>query len=219
MIDRSRLPAASCVRLLFRAYGGDAERVHERTLAAIADGRTELTQTRQHLPRSAPGIAAGHRRRNPVSRLGRTCRRDGQGRHRHQDLGVARIRLRRARNGHSPTPARQRQTPAVPAARQCSDSSTGWVSTTGALRPSPTDSRLPAQPAATSPVGIPIGISIGKTKNVAVGRRDRGLPRFTAPVGAICGLRRDQRLQPEHARPALAARCRGPGRAHPSAGQ
>ena len=57
-------------------------------------------------------------------------------------------------------------------------------------------------------VGIPIGISIGKTKNVALADATEDYLVSLRTLVAICGLRRGERLQPEYARPALPARCR-----------
>ena len=73
--------------------------------------------------------------------------------------------LRRAGHGDRPGPARQRAAAAVPAAAQPGDRSTGWASTTPARAAlAAAAAPRPACAGATGRSGMPIGISIGKTK-------------------------------------------------------
>ena len=116
-----RRTSGCCGRLLFRAYGGDAERVHDEPSPPSAGSGGTGPPCGRWRPRCAPAPHPDHRGRHRLPGPGRARRRDGQERGRRPVLGGARLRPRRDRHGHRAPPAGQRAAAAVPAAGEPRD--------------------------------------------------------------------------------------------------
>ena len=102
------LPRACCGPVLFRAYGGDAERVHEQTLATLAGSAGSRPVAARWPPLLRPAPQTG--RPSPESGFPAwSAWRPGWTRtaSRRPGLGRPGLRLRRARHGHRAAPARQ----------------------------------------------------------------------------------------------------------------
>ena len=202
--------------LLFRAYGGDAERVHERTLAAIAQaGRSRQTR------RALAVLCARHRQ--PVSVAGiqfpglvglaAGMDKDGIGIKTWGSLGFGFVELGTVTAQSQPGNDRPRLF-RLP-------SSAAIINRMGfnnrgaqALARSTGDCRGGSRQHGGR---HPDRYLDRQDQGRATGRRDRGLPRLAAPPCAVRGLCRRKHLQPEYAWTALAARCPAAGRPHPGA--
>ena len=182
--------------LLFRAYGGDAERVHEQTLAAIARigrNRPALAALAALCARHrAPATVAGIQFPGIVG-LAAGMDKDGVGIKTWGSLGFGYVELGTVTAQGQPGNDKPRLF-RLPGSRAIINRM--GFNNLGA--PALAD-RLAAAGVSRGnlAVGIPIGISIGKTKGAA-GRGGRGLPRFTPYGCSIRGLSRHQRFQPQH---------------------
>ena len=180
------------------------ETAHHRTLRALARSpdRARRLPALGGVRRAAPSPAHRVRRRLPVR--GGAGRRHGQGRCRAAGLARAGFRVRRGRHGHRACRSRATRGRGCSGCPRPRRSSTGWASTT------PAPPRWPAGWPRLGPIGVPLGISLGKSKvtpvNEAVGDYLTSL-RAVLPVRR---LHRGQRVQPEHAGPARRCRTAAP---------
>ncbi len=213
--------------VLFSAYGGDAERVHEATLRTIA--------TVGRLPPVRAGLAAavrpapepGHRSRDRVPGRGRAGRGDGQERHRRPVVGRARLRARGAGHGDRVRAAGQRPAAAVPAAAEPGAGQPDGVQqprVRGAGRPAARRGSGEGQPASRHP-----GRSLHRQdQDDATGRCDARLPHLAAdcsprtrttwpstcpaPTRRVCARCRTPTPWPTLSGPWSPRRARSPGR-------
>ena len=154
---------------------------------------------------------AGDRGRDRLPGSGRGGRRDGQERGRGQGLGRSGVRPRRAGHGDgaSRSPATTgrgcsgcRQSRAI--VNRMGFNNLGAAALADRLA---RGRRRPGQPA----VGMPVGISIGKTKTTPLAEATEDYLTSLRLARPVRRLRRGQRVQPQHPRAALPA---GPGRLH-----
>ena len=190
--------------VLFRAYGGDAERVHEQTLAAIArsagaDRRSPPLQAlcaRHRTPVTVAGIqfpglvglAAGMDKNGVGYRPGAAL---GFG---HAELGTVTAQ---------PQPGNERpRLFRLPESRALINR----MGFNNARRRGLAD-RLAAAGVGRGnrAAGIPLGISIGKTKIIPLAEAAEDYLASLRAARAVRRLRRDQRLQPQHPGTAVAA--------------
>ena len=193
--------------VLFRAYGGDPERIHERTLAMI----TEIGEV---TPARAAATAFCARHRVPVEMAGirfpglvglaAGMDKNGYAIRSWAALGFGHAELGTVTAHAQPGNDRPRlfRLPASHALiNRMGFNNAGAaaladrLATAGVLR-------------GNQAMGIPLGISIGKSKITPLAGGRRRLSHLVAPAHPVRRLPGDQCLQPQYSRPA--GRCRMP---------